>query len=150
MGHPELMSTKSTSTLLLMSSAHFVMVSGKQPSTWRHNGNFRTEAIFTSPQADVDKVIQQLWAAQTSLKKNLRWRHLDAKHVFTLVSFQERPLGLLALQQVCAHGHLPTGDVGSEALAHATERQISTLRKEKEYYLESKKCTLFIHPILSC
>lgn len=31
------MSTKSTSVLLLMSSAHLVMVSGKQPSTCRHN-----------------------------------------------------------------------------------------------------------------
>lgn len=40
------MSTKSTSVLLLMSSAHLVMVSGKQPSTWRQDLDFRTEAIF--------------------------------------------------------------------------------------------------------
>ncbi|TNN47392.1 hypothetical protein EYF80_042395 [Liparis tanakae] len=72
MGHPELMSTKSTSMLRLMSSAHLVMVSGKQPSTWRHSGNFRTEAIFTRPQADGDKVIKRLRAARTSLKENLR------------------------------------------------------------------------------
>lgn len=44
MGHPELMSTKSTSVLLLMSSAHLVIVSGKQPSTCRDNMDFRTEA----------------------------------------------------------------------------------------------------------
>lgn len=46
MGHPELMSTKSTSVLLLMSSAHLVIVSGKQPSICRGNMDFRMEALI--------------------------------------------------------------------------------------------------------
>lgn len=46
MGHPELMSTKSTSVLVLMSSAHLVIVSGKQPSICRGNMDFRMEALI--------------------------------------------------------------------------------------------------------
>lgn len=60
MGHPELMSTKSTSVLLLMSSAHLVMVSGKQPSTWRHNLDFRTEAIIKNRSSENKKNIAEV------------------------------------------------------------------------------------------
>lgn len=61
--------------------------------------------------------------------------HLNTKHIFTFVSPQEGPLRLVPLQQVCTHGHLPTCDVCTKALTHATERQISTLKKLKKYLL---------------
>lgn len=137
MGHPELMSTKSTSVLLLMSSATLVMVSGKQPSTWRHKLEIKTEAFNKNGSSQKNKhcpnqtaAIQLLQGVLKSLN-NLWCRHLDTKDIFTFVPLQEGPLWLLPLQQVCAHGHLPAGDVRSKALAHTTERQISTLRRGK-------------------
>lgn len=136
MGHPELMSTKSTSVLLLMSSAHLVMVSGKHPSTWRHNFGLQNWGNNHNPLQKTSLVyknnVNNHSATLRSLN-NLYWHHLDTKNIFTFVSFQEGPLWLLPLQQVCAHGHLPTGDICSKALAHTTERQISTLRKRGNY-----------------
>lgn len=55
--------------------------------------------------------------------------HLHTEYVFTFVPFQQGPLRLLPLQQVCAHGHLATRNVCAEALAHATEGKISTLER---------------------
>lgn len=54
--------------------------------------------------------------------------HLHPEQVLALVPLQERPLGLLPLQEVGAHRHLPAGDVGAEALAHAAEGQVPALR----------------------
>lgn len=51
---------------------------------------------------------------------------------------QEGPLRLLALQQVCAHGHLSTGNVCSKVLAHTTEGQVSTLCKDMGLFCEVK------------
>lgn len=46
--------------------------------------------------------------------------------------FEESPLGGLALQQVCAHSHLSAGDVGPEALAYPSEREVTALKERAE------------------
>lgn len=112
MGHPELMSTKSTSAFWLMSSAHLVMVSGKQPSTCRQDDGS-------------DRTAPGRRATRTGIPGRT---HLDSEQVLTLVPLQERPLRLLTLQQVGAHRHLAAGDVGAEALTDAAERQVPALR----------------------
>lgn len=56
--------------------------------------------------------------------------YLNAEQVFSGVSLEQSPFRRLTLQQVGAHGHLSTRDVGSEALAHAPERQIPTLHRK--------------------
>lgn len=57
--------------------------------------------------------------------------HLHPKNVFSVVAFEESPLRGLALQQVGAHSHLPTGDISSKALADPSEREVPTLGKGK-------------------
>lgn len=58
--------------------------------------------------------------------------HLHPENVLGVVALEESPLGGLALQQVCAHCHLPAGDVRPEALADPSEREVSTLRGTAE------------------
>lgn len=58
--------------------------------------------------------------------------HLHPKNVLGVMALEESPLGGLALQQVCAHSHLPAGDVRPEALAYPSEREVSTLRRTAE------------------
>lgn len=58
--------------------------------------------------------------------------HLHPKNVLGVMALEESPLGGLALQQVCAHSHLPAGDVRPEALAYPSEREVSTLRGTAE------------------
>ena len=53
--------------------------------------------------------------------------HLDAKDILALVASEQSPLGRLALQQVGAHGHLPTRHVGPEALTDPPEGQVPAL-----------------------
>lgn len=158
MGQPELMSTKSTSVLLLMSSAHLVIVSGKQPSTCRHNSrlyNFyclhplakktHTQSLHivfliiflhfflkgtatdfiqhnTDENGVLCKLFNNLEEFQIVLDSCYWGCYLNTKEIFSFVPLQQGPLRLLALQQVRAHGHLPAGDVSTEALAHTPER----------------------------
>lgn len=49
-----------------------------------------------------------------------------------MVSFEESPLGGLALKQVCAHSHLSTGDICPKAFADPSEREVTTLKDSRQ------------------
>lgn len=58
--------------------------------------------------------------------------HLHPKNIFSMVPFKESPLRGLALKQVCAHSHLPTGDICPKAFAYPSEREVTTLKETAE------------------
>lgn len=82
------MSTKSTSMLLLSSSAHLVMVSGKQPSSWKKNmwscvlvcQCSHTPVLHPSPHPNVRNAFQESeWSSIlhiTGRTKNTEWDFL--------------------------------------------------------------------------
>lgn len=109
------MSTKSTSIVLFRSSAHLVMVSGKAPSSCqRETASLSSRGSF-SPGKRVSG--------------GLRGNNTDLhpENVLGVVAFEQSPLGGLALQQVGAHGHLPTGDICPKAFADPSEREVAAL-----------------------
>lgn len=63
-------------------------------------------------------MIGGLWGGNT---------HLHPEDVLGVVAFEQSPLGGLALEQVGAHSHLPTGDICPETFADPSEREVSTL-----------------------
>lgn len=113
MGHPTLISTKSTLIVLFRSSAHLVMVSGKAPSSCQREAASLSSRGSFSPGSDFF-----FWGGNT---------HLHPEDVLGVVAFEQSPLGGLALQQVGAHCHLPTGDICSKTFADPSEREVSTL-----------------------
>lgn len=58
--------------------------------------------------------------------------HLHPKNIFSMMPFEESPLGGLALKQVCAHSHLSTGDIRPEALAYPSKREVTALKETAE------------------
>lgn len=76
-------------------------------------------------------------ASQTNLHSNYPFKasqtNLHSEEVLALVSLEKRPFWRLALQQVGAHGHLTTRDVGTKAFAYTSERQVPTLTGREEH-----------------
>eukprot|EP00047_Mylnosiga_fluctuans_P013215 m.30141 g.30141 ORF g.30141 m.30141 type:complete len:726 (+) comp4749_c0_seq2:126-2303(+) len=87
---------------------------------------------------DVDKVHIRILPDQLRAACHdtlVRTADLDTKDVFTFVATQQRPLGLVPLEQIRSHSHLAARDVAAKLLAHAAEREVANGRQRREVQL---------------